>query len=81
MYNYKHVSATTTTTKATPTGGESISFISGDNGGDTQYVGYPGFISLQNSVPMPIATGNNLFNHFLRNLVSVVTMFWVMLLP
>merc|ERR1711892_1180762 len=45
----------TTTTKATPTGDEYVSFISGDNNGTTQYVGYPGFIPLQNSAPMPIA--------------------------
>ena len=38
----------------------SVQFVSGDEGGDVQNVGYPDFIQIQNSVRMPVARGTRL---------------------
>ena len=48
---------------AVTTGGEYVSFTSMDAHEDTQYVGYPGFIPLQNSAPMPITRGKTHIQH------------------
>merc|ERR1712064_150666 len=55
----------TTSTPTTQPGEYSVEFTSGDKGDKTQNVGYPDFLTIQNSVPMPITqvkascTGSN----------------------
>ena len=34
-------------------------FTSGDAGADVQHVGYPDFLTIQNSVPMPVTKGEH----------------------